>query len=62
VEYYPDGKLKYQASYSSKGEKLEEFSIDQFGVKTELFKKVEKPKKGDSKKATEISDDKEGNP
>lgn len=62
VEYYPDGKLKYQASYTSKGEKLEEFSIDQFGVKTELFKKAEKPKKGDPKKATELSDDKDENP
>ncbi len=57
-EYYPDGKLKYQALYSSKGEKLEEFSIDQFGVKTELFKKIEKPKKGGPKKAAEISDEK----
>ena len=59
VEYYPDGKLKYQATFSSKGEKLEEFSIDQFGVKTELYKKLEKPKKGDPKKAAEISDEKE---
>jgi antitoxin component YwqK of YwqJK toxin-antitoxin module len=62
VEYYPDGKLKYQATYTSKGEKLEEFSIDQFGVKKELFKKEEKPKKGDQKKAAELSDDKEGKP
>ena len=60
VEYYPDGKLKYQANYTNKGEKLEEFSIDQYGVKTEIFKKQEKPKKGDPKKAAEISDDKEG--
>jgi antitoxin component YwqK of YwqJK toxin-antitoxin module len=59
VEYYPDGKLKYQAVFSSKGVKLEEFSIDQFGVKTELYKKLEKPKKGDPKKAAEISDEKE---
>ena len=58
VEYYPDGKLKYQALYSNKGEKLEEFSIDQFGVKTELFKKIEKAKKSDPKKAAEISDQK----
>jgi antitoxin component YwqK of YwqJK toxin-antitoxin module len=60
VEYYPDGKLKYQAIYTNKSEKLEEFSIDQYGVKTEIFKKEEKPKKGDPKKAAEISDDKEG--
>ncbi len=60
VEYYPDGKLKYQADYTNKGEKLEEFSIDQYGVKTEIFKKEEKPKKGDPKKAAEISDDKDG--
>lgn len=58
VEYYPDGKLKYQASYSNKSEKLEEFSIDQFGVKTELYKKVEKSKKGEPKKAAEVSDEK----
>jgi antitoxin component YwqK of YwqJK toxin-antitoxin module len=62
VEYYPDGKLKYQATYTSKSEKLEEFSIDQFGVKTELFKKIEKSKKGEPKKAAEVSDEKsEGN-
>jgi antitoxin component YwqK of YwqJK toxin-antitoxin module len=58
LEYYPDGKLKYQAIYSNKSEKLEEFSIDQFGVKTELFKKVEKSKKGEPKKAAEMSDEK----
>jgi len=58
VEYYPDGKLKYQASYTNKSEKLEEFSIDQFGVKTELYKKVEKSKKGEPKKAAEVSDEK----
>jgi antitoxin component YwqK of YwqJK toxin-antitoxin module len=58
LEYYPDGKLKYQATYSNKSEKLEEFSIDQFGVKTELFKKVEKSKKGEPKKAAEMSDEK----
>lgn len=58
VEYYPDGKLKYQATYTNKSEKLEEFSIDQFGVKTELFKKVEKSKKGEPKKAAEVSDEK----
>ena len=62
VEYYPDGKLKYQALYTSKGEKLEEFSIDQFGVKTELFKKIEKSKKGEPKKAAEISNEKVENP
>jgi antitoxin component YwqK of YwqJK toxin-antitoxin module len=58
LEYYPDGKLKYQAIYSNKSEKLEEFSIDQFGVKTELFKKVDKSKKGEPKKAAEMSDEK----
>jgi antitoxin component YwqK of YwqJK toxin-antitoxin module len=58
LEYYPDGKLKYQVTYSNKSEKLEEFSIDQFGVKTELFKKVEKSKKGEPKKAAEMSDEK----
>ena len=56
--FYSDGKMKYQAIYSNKSEKLEEFSIDQFGVKTELFKKVEKSKKGEPKKAAEMSDEK----
>lgn len=39
--FYADGKLKYNCSYSNKGEKIEEFVIDQFGVKKQLFPKVD---------------------
>jgi antitoxin component YwqK of YwqJK toxin-antitoxin module len=35
--FYADGKLKYSCSYSNKGEKLEEYVIDQYGVKKQLF-------------------------
>lgn len=39
--FYPDGKLNYSCSYSNKGEKLEEFVIDQYGVKKQLYPKVD---------------------
>ena len=35
--FYADGKLNYSCSYSNKGEKLEEYVIDQYGVKKQLF-------------------------
>jgi antitoxin component YwqK of YwqJK toxin-antitoxin module len=35
--FYTDGKLNYSCSYSNKGEKLEEFYIDEYGVKNQLF-------------------------
>ena len=38
--FYADGKLNYSCSYSNKGEKLEEYVIDQYGVKKQLFPKT----------------------
>ncbi len=38
--FYADGKLNYSCSYSNKGEKLEEYVIDQYGVKKQLFPKI----------------------
>ena len=35
--FYADGKLNYSCSYSNKGEKLQEYVIDQYGVKKQLF-------------------------
>lgn len=35
--FYADGKLNYSCTYSSKGEKLEEYVIDQYGVKKMLY-------------------------
>lgn len=37
LTYYQDGKLNYSCTYSSKGVKVEEFVIDQYGVKKMLF-------------------------
>lgn len=39
--FYGDGKLNYSCSYSAKGVKLEEYVIDQYGVKKQLFPKVD---------------------
>ncbi|MEY4350408.1 MAG: hypothetical protein RL078_455, partial [Bacteroidota bacterium] len=38
--FYVDGKLNYSCTYSSKGEKIEEFVIDEYGVKKQLFPKT----------------------
>ncbi|MEN9994299.1 MAG: hypothetical protein RL762_956 [Bacteroidota bacterium] len=38
--FYADGKLNYSCTYSNKGEKLEEYVIDQYGVKKQLFPKI----------------------
>ena len=38
--FYTDGKLNYSCTYSNKGEKLEEYVIDQYGVKKQLFPKA----------------------
>ena len=38
--FYSDGKLNYSCTYSNKGEKLEEYVIDQYGVKKQLFPKA----------------------
>lgn len=38
--FYADGKLNYSCAYSNKGEKLEEYVIDQYGVKKQLFPKT----------------------
>lgn len=35
--FYADGKLNYSCAYSNKGEKMEEYVIDQYGVKKQLF-------------------------
>jgi antitoxin component YwqK of YwqJK toxin-antitoxin module len=35
--YYTDGKLSYSCTFSNKGEKIEEFVIDEYGVKKQLF-------------------------
>ncbi|MFM7005986.1 MAG: toxin-antitoxin system YwqK family antitoxin [Flavobacteriales bacterium] len=35
--FYADGKLNYSCTYSSKGEKIEEYVIDQYGVKKMLY-------------------------
>jgi antitoxin component YwqK of YwqJK toxin-antitoxin module len=39
--FYSDGKLNYSCTYSNKGEKVEEYVIDQYGVKKQLFPKVD---------------------
>jgi antitoxin component YwqK of YwqJK toxin-antitoxin module len=38
--FYSDGKLNYSCTYSNKGEKIEEYVIDQYGVKKQLFPKT----------------------
>lgn len=38
--YYTDGKLNYSCTYTSKGVKVEEFVIDEYGVKKQLFPKT----------------------
>ncbi len=38
--FYADGKLNYSCTYSNKGEKMEEYVIDQYGVKKQLFPKT----------------------
>ncbi len=35
--FYNDGKLKYSCRYSNKGAKVEEYFIDEYGVKKQLF-------------------------
>ena len=37
LTYYQDGKLNYSCTYTNKGVKIEEFVIDQYGVKKMLF-------------------------
>jgi antitoxin component YwqK of YwqJK toxin-antitoxin module len=35
--FYADGKLNYSCSYTNKGQKIEEYVIDQYGIKKQLF-------------------------
>jgi antitoxin component YwqK of YwqJK toxin-antitoxin module len=42
--FYVDGKLNYSCTYGSKGEKIEEFVIDEYGVKKQLFPKPNEKK------------------
>jgi antitoxin component YwqK of YwqJK toxin-antitoxin module len=39
--FYPDGKVNYSCNYSSKGVKIEEYVIDQYGIKKQLFPKID---------------------
>jgi antitoxin component YwqK of YwqJK toxin-antitoxin module len=38
--FYADGKLNYSCTYSNKGEKIEEYVVDEFGIKKQLFPKI----------------------
>ena len=38
--FYADGKLNYSCTYTNKGEKVEEFVVDEYGVKKQLFPKT----------------------
>jgi antitoxin component YwqK of YwqJK toxin-antitoxin module len=45
IENYPDGKTKHIIVFDKKGIKIEEYSFDEFGVKKEIIKRIEKDKK-----------------
>lgn len=50
LENYPDGKTKHVTVFSKKSEIIEEYSFDEFGVKKEIIKRIEKNKKKREKK------------
>ncbi len=49
LENYPDGKTKHIIIFDNKGEKIEEYAFDEFGVKQVILKRIEKNKKRENK-------------